>query len=226
MNGVSWWRRPAVLGGIAGALVLLAIAAIVLGSDESEPRQLAVRAGTTTTSEPETTTTSVEETTTTTAEGSTTTTARRTATTRSPATTRAPAQTPTTARRATLAEPPVATMRSGDGAMAGARGSYCWQTDGRGLCSDSGDIDPPQALRVRQGTSVEIAWTIDEQPSQVSAKYKAGESDPWVDFNPPLPNANPTQFAATFAPGTYRIAVFSVWSQGDVVHFFKIDVYQ
>lgn len=224
MDEMAWWRRPAVLGAAAAAIVVLAVAAIALGSDDSEPSSLAVRAGTTTSTAPdETTTTSAEETTTTTAQTETTTsTTRRTATTT--ATTRVPATTPPTTTRTSLTEPPAATMRSSDGEVAGERGTYCWQRDGQSLCADSSDIDPQQTLRVRQGSTVDIRWAIEEQPSQVQGKYTEGSQ--WVDFNPPLPRSNPTQFAANLSPGVHTVAVFSVWSRGDVVHYFKIDVYQ
>ena len=222
MNEVAWWRRPPVLGAIVAVLVILAVGAIVFGSDDSEPSQLAVRAGTTSTTE-ETTTTSVEETTTTsepsTASDATTTTARRTATTT--ATSVAPAT--TTTRPSTLTEPPTSTMRSSDGEVAGERGTYCWRGDGQGLCADSQDIDPKQTLRVRQGSSVEIRWAIAEQPSEVQAKYT--ENGQWVDMTPPLPAANPTSFMATMSPGVHNIAVFSVWSPGHVIHYFKVEIY-
>lgn len=224
VNGIPRWRSPAVIGAVAAALVVAAVAAIALGSDDSEPRQLAIRAGTTTSSEPDTTTTSVAETTTTTSaigtnEETTTTTRRRTAATTA---TTAARTTPTTARTA-LTSPPVGTMRSSDGQVAGEQGSYCWQGDGQSLCSDSADIDPAQTLRVRQGSSLELRWAIEEQPVSVQAKSTQGTQ--WVDVTPAPPNANPATFTPTFAPGTYRIAVFSQWSRGDVTHFYKVEVY-
>ena len=206
--------------------MVAAVAAIALGSDDSEPKQLAVRAGTTTSTEPETTTTTtpVDETTTTTSaigtnDETTTTAPRRASTT---ATTVPPRTTPTTARTS-LTSPPASTLRSSDGEVAGAQGSYCWQGDGQGLCADSTDIDPPQTLRVRQGTSLELRWAIEEQPVSVQAKYTQGTQ--WVDVTPAPPKANPANFTPTFAPGTYRIAVFSQWSRGDVTHYYKIEVY-
>lgn len=213
-----------MIGAVAVALVIAAVAAIALGSDDSEPRQLAVRAGTTTSSGPETTTTSVDETTTTTSgiainEDTTTTTRRRTAAT---TVTTAPSTTPTTARTS-LTSPPGSTMRSSDGEVAGERGSYCWQGDGQGLCADSAEIDPAQMLRVRQGSALELRWGIEEQPVSVQAKYTQGAQ--WVDVTPAPPTANPSSFTPTFAPGTYRIAVFSQWSRGDVTHYYKVEVY-
>ena len=214
-----------MIGAVAAALVVAAVAAIALGSDDSEPRQLAVRAGTTTSSEPETTTTSVDETTTTTSaigtnEDTTTTTRRRTAATT--ATTAVPGTTPTTARTS-LTSPPVSTMRSSDGQVAGEQGSYCWEGDGRSLCADSADIDPAQTLRVPQGSALELRWAIEEQPVSVQAKYTEGTQ--WLDVTPAPPTANPSTFTSTLAPGTYRIAVFSQWSRGDVTHFYKVEVY-
>ena len=114
-------------------------------------------------------------------------------------------------------------MRSSDGQVAGEQGSYCWQGDGQGLCADSADIDPAQTLRVRQGSALELRWAIEEQPVSVQAKYTQGTQ--WVDVTPAPPNANPANFTPTFAPGTYRIAVFSQWSRGDVTHYYKIEVY-
>lgn len=138
-----------------------------------------------------------------------------------PAATKAPA-TP----RPTPVRSPTATLASEAGEVEGVRGSYCWTPDDHqaGTCADAIPTDPDEALVVRQGETLTLAFDHPHGPKSVRIhRYEdpfEGDAVEEVD----VPDENPARFTTDFPKGTFWLTVSSFWDEGDAYYYFEVDV--
>jgi hypothetical protein len=121
--------------------------------------------------------------------------------------------------------PPDGSLESASGKVQGQQASYCWNAhnpDGTtsGFCADTTEPDPDDVLAVRRGEMLALRYATEAQPREVHGWIRTSRGAD--EFS--VPDANPAQFAADFAPGTYTIWFSSLWADGDGSHWFKISV--
>jgi hypothetical protein len=116
-------------------------------------------------------------------------------------------------------------LRSARGEVEGNLGSYCWKgySDRPALCADAIPPSEQTELTVGQGQALELSFARSDSPSSIRATRfdQAGWRD-GQEFQ--VPAANPSRFSANFEKGTRWLSFNSKWPEGEVTHYFKIQV--
>jgi Ca2+-binding RTX toxin-like protein len=102
----------------------------------------------------------------------------------------------------------------------------CWVEGPLGVCGDRFDpIDPAVSLNVQTGELLTLRFDRPISPTRVTVFRSDRPAFPFPTVNAlEVPPANPTQFRADLAPGTYFLFVSTTWAQGHASYVFEITV--
>ena len=125
---------------------------------------------------------------------------------------------------------PVMRLRHAGQVYDGAEGSYCWPhsrtDDGSvvGLCADKIRWDGlSTAIPVEEGSSVTLEVEAEEQAQALSAGFYELDSGSMVRFVELGPGSK-AALPVDLPEGLYNVAVFGHWPDGDLTHWFRIEV--
>lgn len=152
--------------------------------------------------------------------------AQTTTTTGIPTTTTVDAPPPTLPPPDQLPRPPDAFLGSASGEVRGEIQMSCWREPPLFVCSDRFQpIDPAVSLTVQTGELLTLRFDRPISPTRVTVFRSDRPAFPFPTVNAlEVPAANPTQFRADLAPGTYFLSVSTLWEQGDATYVFEITV--
>ncbi len=122
-------------------------------------------------------------------------------------------------------QPPDAYLHSTTQELKGLATEFNWQTSAskRTYYQDN-TPDPSDTIGVTRGANLSIAYTRSDQPSHVFASYRIGPDASASSTPIAVSQTNPAEIQATFPTGTVWVDIHTYWSQGDVVHTFKLNV--
>jgi hypothetical protein len=110
------------------------------------------------------------------------------------------------------------------------RGSYCWNSGGRGECADSAGTDELvksgylKPYRTAGGFDVRITFHADSQPRTFSVQQIQSPDGKLASVTESAPHSFSIGMSPPAAPGLYVYLVTGTWPEGDVGFYLTIDL--
>lgn len=130
----------------------------------------------------------------------------------------------------TISPRPVMRLSYDGDSHTGSEGSYCWpdtQTASGeiiGICADKirwGELD--ESIPVKQGSETTLEIEASDDPQTLSASFfLIGSDTPEESLE--LGSGSEVPFKVNVPEGTYNVAIFGRWPQGDLSYEFRLEV--